>query len=129
MKPPFRLRALFASLVVALLHNVNAEDPTLSVASRTDKTFVLSWPGTASDYVLESVAELKGATAWQPVTEQPTLTQGRFQLTLNPTDSARYFRLRSAGGAGLPPDPATVAPALSQSTVTDLASATAFLYT
>src|SRR5688572_6933196 len=128
MKLPFLPIALGVSFVVAAWNEVDAQAPTLSLSPTTERDFVLSWPRAASGFTLESAAELSAATAWQTVPEQPVVTQDKYQVSLSASENVRFFRLRSAVDEGLPPDPATVASALSETTVTDLGSATAFLY-
>jgi hypothetical protein len=113
---------------LAVSPHAHAQAPKLSIVSVDSQSFALSWPGTALSYVLESVDELAGASPWRPVAEQPTVINDELRLVLSTADRPRFFRLRFVS-AGLPPDPATVAPPLSRSGVTDLGSATAFLYT
>lgn len=116
-------------LVWAVPLRTHAQAPALSIVSRGGGWFVLSWPGTASDYELEAVDDFAGELVWGPVADRATLVNNEFQVSIAATNSARFFRLRSTTVTGVPPDPATLAPPLSPSRVGDLASATAFLYT
>lgn len=54
---------------------------------------LLSWPGTANGYAVETAAELS-LVNWQTVTNPPALFGGRFWQTNAVTDEVRFFRLR-----------------------------------
>ncbi len=54
---------------------------------------LLSWPGTANGYAVESAASLM-ATNWQTATNPPALFSGRFWLTNTPVAAEQFFRLR-----------------------------------
>src|SRR5436189_2331342 len=94
MKTAFSLCSLllvFFSL--APTQQARAQAPRLSVASAGNGSFFLSWPTTASAYVLESVAKLEAVTAWRTVATPPTLTNAGLQIVITPTGSAQFFRL------------------------------------
>jgi hypothetical protein len=96
------IRSVLIVLVGCVLaHNVNAQAPKLSIAASGDGSFVLSWPGNASNYVLESATKLEAVTAWQRVAGPPTLTNASLQLVITPKESVQFFRL-SIGMAPLP---------------------------
>ncbi len=61
--------------------------PTISI-SFANGAVSLSWAGTASDYTLEATRTLTNPD-WQAVSGV-----GGISLTLSPTGSAQYFRLR-----------------------------------
>jgi RHS repeat-associated protein len=107
-----------------------APPPELSITVFVDdSTAVLSWPGTATGFVLETASELSGQSAWRAVAKPPSLQAGNFSLAVPVTGSAQFFRLRLLFPGGLPPNPATVAPQVDRGVATDVASASVFLYT
>jgi len=55
---------------------------------------VLSWPGTATNYVVESASSLTGD--WSGVSTTPSLQQGRYTLNVSPTAERQFYRLRRA---------------------------------
>jgi hypothetical protein len=78
-------------LLAATLNPVTAE-VRLTVELATNNTLRLSWPASAVDYRLESADTLGGN--WTDASEQPTLEDARYVVTLPTTESQRYFRLR-----------------------------------
>ena len=68
------------------------ENPSLIIAQSNGVTY-LSWPSTASSYILESAADLT-TSVWSVVTNQPSLFGGRLTVTNTWSDAARFFRLR-----------------------------------
>lgn len=62
-------------------------------AIRAGNRLILSWPATATNYVLETSA-VAGATAlWTPATNGVVQSGNSFFLTNNPTAGAAFFRL------------------------------------
>ena len=54
----------------------------------------LSWPVNAGDVVLEASPSLGGSAHWQPVPGGPPGSDGSFSFNVDPTASAKFFRLR-----------------------------------
>ncbi|MGH8247641.1 MAG: hypothetical protein ACREUU_14570, partial [Gammaproteobacteria bacterium] len=55
---------------------------------------VLRWPAPAAGYTLEYANSLRPAS-WAPYLATPTVVNGMNTVTLNMTNSIRYFRLRA----------------------------------
>jgi hypothetical protein len=66
--------------------------PSLQV-SKSGGNIQIAWPVTASGYILESVASLS-AGAWQTAPEQPVQSNGQNLVTVPPSGTSRFFRLR-----------------------------------
>ena len=62
--------------------------PTLELSAAG----VLSWPGTATNYVLESATSPAGD--WAGVPETPLLKEGRYTLEVGPIAERQFYRLR-----------------------------------
>jgi hypothetical protein len=54
---------------------------------------VLSWPATATNYVLEAADSLS-ATNWTLVTNTPSLGGGQCSVCLSPCEARKFFRMR-----------------------------------
>jgi hypothetical protein len=69
--------------------------PRLTVRSSGGNVLV-QWPSTTSGFVLETSAQLGGASAWSPAAGSPALdaATGLYQATLPPTAQAAFYRLR-----------------------------------
>ncbi len=76
-----------------VFHYTNVSDgrPDLSVGQR----LVVAWPGTATDFVLES-ADTVTASPWTAVTNTPIVVDGQRIVILDNAAANRFFRLRSA---------------------------------
>jgi len=61
--------------------------------SRTGQTVTLSWPASATNYLLEATTSLP-AVSWTTVTNTPTVTTNERSVQLPLTGNARFFRLR-----------------------------------
>lgn len=61
--------------------------------SRTGQTVSLSWPASATDYILEATTSLPAAT-WDSVTNNPTVGSTERSVQLPLTGTAKFFRLR-----------------------------------
>jgi hypothetical protein len=61
--------------------------------SRTGQTLVLSWPASATNYLLEATTSLS-AVSWTTVTNTPTVTATERSVQLPITGNAKFFRLR-----------------------------------
>jgi uncharacterized repeat protein (TIGR01451 family) len=69
------------------------ESVALSVA-RSGNNVLISWPASASSYVLESSIDLS-APSWSTVTTPPSFVGDQKVVTLGITNSSRHFRLRA----------------------------------
>ncbi len=100
--------------------------PSLTIQTLPNQGIKLSWPGSASGFILQQASELGASNTWQIVPQPLSLAASNYSVALDGTTHSRYFRLL------LPPPPAnpiSVASPLRTDTPTDLGSATAFLYT
>lgn len=77
----------------AFIAKIRLADPPLSLAVAGD-TLLVSWPATASDFVLESATNLLAPVNWLPVGKAPLLSNGSYRVTLPATNAAALFRLR-----------------------------------
>ena len=57
-------------------------------------SLTLLWPVNAGDVVLEASPSLGGSAHWQPVPGVPPGSDGSFSFNVDPTTSAKFFRLR-----------------------------------
>lgn len=62
-------------------------------ASRVGQNIVISWPASASGYVLESTPALGGAITWSTVSTPPQQVGDQLTVTLGVTNSGQFFRL------------------------------------
>jgi hypothetical protein len=67
-------------------------NPTLEIAL-DEAGLTISWPATANGFALETTASLANNPQWSPVPEPPTLTNGRYHLTVQPGAAAAFYRL------------------------------------
>jgi hypothetical protein len=79
-------------LLVSFVHGIQL--PSLSML-KAGSNVVISWPGWATNFVLESSTNLPAAYSWQNVTNVPTATPGGLAVTNSPTGPNRFYRLRS----------------------------------
>jgi RHS repeat-associated protein len=93
----------------------------------------LSWPKAWADTSLETTDDLSKPGPWATWGVSPQQDQDQWWVWLATTNAQRFFRLRASSApqppVGVPPDPATIAPALPASVVTTMLEATRFLYT
>jgi uncharacterized repeat protein (TIGR01451 family)/uncharacterized delta-60 repeat protein len=69
----------------------------LTVA-RSGNNFVMSWPASAANYVLESANTLNTPITWSQVTTPPAQLVGDQKVvTVGTTNASRFFRLRATG--------------------------------
>jgi uncharacterized repeat protein (TIGR01451 family) len=62
-------------------------------ASRVDQNIVISWPASATGYVLESTPNLGSAITWSTVGTPPQQVGNQMTVTLGVTNSGQFFRL------------------------------------
>jgi hypothetical protein len=67
--------------------------PALAISADSVPNVTLSWPGFASEFVLESNTNL-ASTNWLSVPQTPVLTNGTTSVTLPATNDALFFRLQ-----------------------------------
>jgi len=65
--------------------------PTLQVTRASGNTVQLTWPTTATNFVLQAAGSLAGV--WSRLPNGVSLVNGHFLLTDNDTNSARFYRL------------------------------------
>jgi hypothetical protein len=71
-----------------------APRPKLEVV-RANDIIRLSWPASASNYVLETLTEIApGQTWWDPVSQPPTEQNVQLTVDFQPTQPTHFFRLR-----------------------------------
>ena len=86
---PAQVAASFAAGPDASIGGVS-----LGIASQAADKVALSWPSSATGFVLEPATTLSAGAVWTAVTEVPTQDAGLFKLTLARTGAATYYRLR-----------------------------------
>jgi uncharacterized repeat protein (TIGR01451 family) len=57
--------------------------------------FELSWPASASGFLLESAPSLVSPIVWTQVSNTPVVVDGRYTVTQDTSQPARFYRLRS----------------------------------
>ena len=73
---------------------VNAQ-PSLTIQPGAGKTIEISWPGAATDVLLEETASLGDSAAWVSVASPALLKNGRFSSVLTASGATRFFRLHT----------------------------------
>ena len=84
-------RTYVGSIEVTSNHLDGGGAPELSI-SESGAQLVISWPDTSTGFVLESTDSLANPN-WTPVTPAPTQSGGMFQVTVDPSAPARFYRL------------------------------------
>lgn len=119
---------LFLSLLVPLSSTLaQVEGPALAFSQGEENQYRLKWPVTQIDYVLEVSEELFPQPHWHAFSGSGRVESGYWLVDLLPESHTLFFRLHSLD-VGTLPDPSTLAPPLNPTQITDLGSATAFLY-
>jgi hypothetical protein len=67
--------------------------PTIKIAWAVQNKIQLSWPASASNFILQSTASLTGFSSWNNVQEAPQVVGEALVLEIVPSESARYYRL------------------------------------
>jgi len=67
--------------------------PALRI-ERSGGSVTLSWPASVSGYTLESRNSLSPADTWNPVGGTPSISGGRFTVSVSATGGSQFFRLR-----------------------------------
>ena len=68
--------------------------PALSIEFVSSAAVRLSWPASATGFVLEETGTLTGVPVWRAVAEVPQLQNTQFATTVPPVDAIRFYRLR-----------------------------------
>src|SRR5262249_55451981 len=68
--------------------------PVMQFARRGDD-FVVLWPASTTNFVLESTATLGASAAWSEVAIKPVTVGDRFQVISGATNFSRFYRLRN----------------------------------
>ncbi len=66
----------------------------LNVAFANGK-ILISWPTTATGFILESTATLGAGVSWSAVGANPVVNNGQNQVTLDPAGTAQFYRTRN----------------------------------
>jgi hypothetical protein len=66
--------------------------PTLGVARRSPASLVVSWPATATDFVLKSTPSLTSPT-WTAVSEPKVVDGSNVTVTIQPSSGNQFYRL------------------------------------
>jgi hypothetical protein len=83
------IHALAVSKVAAL-----PASPRLTVAVGPNGRARINWPETVTDFRLETTTSLTPPANWIDVTPAPVVESGQFVHRAEPTDAARFYRLR-----------------------------------
>jgi hypothetical protein len=90
-------RSAWSTQVIELLTTPAPSAPALSIA-RTDGNLLLSWPGAATAFQLQSTTNLSPGTAWSALTE-PVSTNGNVLSVVLPLSAGQqFFRLQKPAG-------------------------------
>jgi uncharacterized repeat protein (TIGR01451 family)/uncharacterized delta-60 repeat protein len=66
--------------------------------SRSGNNFIMSWPASAANYILESANTLNAPITWSQVTTPPAQLVGDQKVvTVGTTNASRFFRLHATG--------------------------------
>ena len=79
------------SIEVTSNHLDGGDAPELTV-TKSGSQIVVSWPDTATGFVLQSTDSLSNPN-WMEVSTTPTQSGGMFQVTIDPSAPARFYRL------------------------------------
>jgi hypothetical protein len=127
------LRALLGCTLICSAYcslvfgQISSNGPALSAAMEGGSRVVLAWPKSATGFALEYRSDFSTNGNWTVSSESPGIEGDVAVVRLMATNAAGFYRLRFVG-APLPPDPSSVAPPLAPAIVTDIGSATSFLY-
>jgi RHS repeat-associated protein len=105
--------------------------PPLNIQPSGTNEVQITWPPGTNFNVLEEALGLEGTNGWVDVPDAPSPLGVLYAVRAATTNGATFYRLAQRGtpGVATPPDPATVAPALSPNVFNTFGASTAFLYT
>jgi len=75
-----------------MLHYAPTAPPAIQIFLATTNVLI-TWPGSAIGYRLESAASLSSPVTWNPVTNNPNLVSNLYQLTFPGTNGTQFFHL------------------------------------
>jgi hypothetical protein len=67
--------------------------PTLTIARTALADVILQWPTNYTGFMVESVPGVDVSSMWQPITNVVTVNGAGFSVSVNATDTTRFFRL------------------------------------
>lgn len=103
--------------------------PSLRIEPAGPGLFQLAWPHPAPGFVLVCAGELSATNAWQPFPQVPFLENTQRWVWTENAGGQQFFRLHNTQTNGLPPEPASVAPPVTNTVATTVSATTEFLYT
>jgi hypothetical protein len=75
--------------------SVTQQAPVVSISS-SQNGLSLTWPTPGTGFALYTATNLAPPLSWTQTTNQPTLSNGQWLITLSPaTNPAQYYRLQS----------------------------------
>jgi hypothetical protein len=90
-------RNLYVTDVYTVRKGTPVWPPTALSISAVPGKVVLSWPASASGFVLETTSNLTSGASWVPLTNGISTVNDRFVLTNNITASPAFYRLHVPG--------------------------------
>jgi hypothetical protein len=79
--------------IVRQLPGLQIQTPPQLQISYAANLVSVSWPTSATNYILETSSNLGTLNNWTPVSDTPQIVGEQFMLTFGATNSAQYFRL------------------------------------
>jgi Laminin B (Domain IV) len=83
----------FAGFTFVKGYAAGVESPELRISLDTDGSITLSWPGSATDFVLFRSATIDTVSSWSRVTDRPALVYGRFVIRYQPEFPSQFYQL------------------------------------
>lgn len=77
------------------MSEARGQEIRLTVATLPDREVRISWPDSATDFLLESTSMLGPSADWTPVGSEPVRENGEFGVVIFPGGVRRFYRLRS----------------------------------
>jgi hypothetical protein len=77
--------------------------PALSIQQAQNQALTVTWPASATNFILESASELSDCISWKAVAETPMLGNNQYSATLQATGHSRFFHLYQMPAVNLPP--------------------------
>jgi hypothetical protein len=76
----------------AFVAKIRLFSPVLTV-QQSGTAFLIAWPATAPDYLLQSTTDLTAPQVWTAVPQAPILTNGQYTVTVTSSNVITLFRL------------------------------------
>jgi O-glycosyl hydrolase len=83
----------FARELEAIIQVPPQSPPVLRVSAATD-SIAIFWPGSLTNYILQTTANLRPSANWVAVTNMPQIIGAEQRVTINPVGAQQFFRLR-----------------------------------